>query len=250
MKISVITVAYNSASTLSDTLKSVAEQTHPEVEHILIDGGSTDRTNELINQYGKHLVRYVSEPDHGIYDAMNKGLALATGEIVGFINSDDLFFDSDSLAKIASAFEDTAIEAVYGDIVMVDPVDLRKIRRYWRPGVFEGGSFARGWMAPHPALYVRRNILNSAGGFDLSYRLQSDFDLELRLFEIMKVRVKYLPSTIVRMRMGGATTGSLRNILRGNIEAANCVRKHGFSGGLKFIAYKILRRLPQYWGRP
>jgi glycosyltransferase involved in cell wall biosynthesis len=250
MKISIITVAYNSSATLRDTLQSVAAQTHPDVEHLLIDGGSTDATSDLVNQYGKHLAKYVSEPDQGIYDAMNKGLALATGEIVGFINSDDLFFESDSLSKIACAFSDADIDAVYGDIVMVDPVQLQTIHRYWRPGLFRQGAFAHGWMVPHPTLYVRREILMASGGFNLSYRLQADFDLELRLFELMNIRARYLPSTLVRMRMGGATTGSLRNIMRGNIEAAKSVQSHGFSGGIQFIAKKIIRRLPQYWTRP
>ena len=250
MKISVITVSYNSSATLGDTLQSVAAQTHPEVEHILIDGGSTDSTSDLVNQFGRHLAKYVSEPDQGIYDAMNKGLALATGDIVGFINSDDLFFESDTLAKIASAFSDADIDAVYGDIVMVDPVKLQIIHRYWRPGMFRQGAFAHGWMVPHPTLYVRRETLMATGGFNLSYRLQADFDLELRLFELMSVRSMYLPSTLVRMRMGGATTGSLRNILRGNIEAANSVQSHGFSGGVRFIINKMIRRLPQYWIRP
>jgi glycosyltransferase involved in cell wall biosynthesis len=249
MKISIITVSFNSGSTLGDTLKSVAAQTHPEIEHILIDGGSTDNTRDLVDQHGKHLYKYVCEPDQGIYDAMNKGLALATGEVVGFLNSDDLFFESDSVAKISSAFSDPEIDAVYGNIVMVDPLQLQKIRRYWRPGIFKHGAFASGWMVPHPTLYVRRDILNSAGGFNLRYRLQSDFDLELRLFEIMKIRAKYLPSTIVRMRMGGATTGSFFNIFRGNIEASISVRSNGFSGGLRFIIFKILRRLPQYFIR-
>ena len=250
MKISIITVAYNSAATLGDTLKSVSSQTYSEIEHILIDGGSTDGTPDVVSQHGRHLARYVSEPDRGIYDAMNKGLALATGDIVGFLNSDDMFTKPSSLAEIANEFNDSEVDAVYGDIVMVDPLQLNVVRRYWRPGHYKCGACARGWMAPHPTFYVQHKILMSAGGFNLDYSLQADFDLELRLFECMKIRTKYLPSTLVCMRMGGATTGSFRNILRGNIEAAKSARSHGFSGGLRFIASKVIGRIHQYWVRP
>lgn len=133
--------------------------------------------------------------------------------------------------------------------MMVDPMQIEIVRRYWRPGAFRAGSFARGWMAPHPTFYVRRDILKSAGGFNLDYALQADFDLELRLFECMKIRTIYIPRTLVHMRMGGATTGSLMNILRGNLEAARSARSHGYYGGLRFIVSKIMSRLPQYWQR-
>jgi glycosyltransferase involved in cell wall biosynthesis len=250
MKISVITVSYNSGATLGDTLHSVKAQKYPDIEHILIDGGSTDCTAELISQQGDHLAKYVSEPDCGIYDAMNKGLALATGDIVGFLNSDDMYADPDVLSDIAEVFGVPEVDAVYGDIVMVDPQRLQAVRRYWRPGQYKNGACMRGWMAPHPSLYVRRDILLKSGGFNLSYSLQADFDLELRLFECMKIRSVYIPRTVVRMRMGGATTGSIRNILRGNIEAAKSAKSHGFSGGLFFMASKVIGRLNQYWVRP
>jgi glycosyltransferase involved in cell wall biosynthesis len=250
MKISVITVTFNSAATLADTLESVKAQTHSDIEHILIDGASTDGTADLIRMHGSHLANYLSEQDCGIYDAMNKGLALATGDIVGFLNSDDMFEAKSSLSEIANCFAAEDVDAVYGDIIMVDPLQLQVVRRYWRPGSFKAGAFARGWMAPHPTLYVRRSILLRAGGFNLDYSLQSDFDLELRLFECMKIRTIYIPRTLVRMRMGGATTGSFHNILRGNLEAAQSVESHGFSGGLSFIASKIIGRIHQYWSRP
>jgi len=250
MKISVITVSYNSAGTLVDTLRSVETQAPPDIEHILIDGGSSDGTDALVKKYGRRLARYISEPDRGIYDAMNKGLALATGDVVGFLNSDDMFADSSSLAIIANGFSSVDVDVVYGDIVMVDPLRVQVVRRYWRPGHYKTGACSRGWMAPHPTLYVRRQTLINAGGFNLDYSLQADFDLELRLFECMKIKPLYIPSTIVRMRMGGATTGSFRNILLGNIEAARSVKSHGFRGGLSFIASKVLGRLDQYFIRP
>lgn len=250
MKVTIITVAYNSAATIADTLRSVAVQTHPSIEHIVIDGASKDGTAAIVRSEGSHVARLLSEPDRGIYDAMNKGLALASGDVVGFLNSDDMLADPDSVADIAAGLGQNDVDAVYGDIVMVDPVQPVLVRRYWRPGAFQPGACARGWMAPHPTLYVRRALLQSSGGFNLAYRLQSDFDLELRLFECMKIRAKYLPRTLVRMRMGGATTGSLGNILRGNLEAARAAQCNGFPGGWRFIASKITHRIPQYWARP
>jgi glycosyltransferase involved in cell wall biosynthesis len=250
LKISVITVAYNSAATIADTVRSVSRQSYQNIEHLVIDGQSKDSTIAVVEAHRHPNLILNSEPDNGIYDAMNKGLALATGDVVGFLNSDDMLADPGSLEAIAAGFDSTEVDAVYGDIMMVDPVQLALVRRYWRPGIFQPGAFARGWMVPHPTLYVRRGLLQSSGGFNLDYHLQSDFDLELRLFECMKIRANYLPRTLVRMRMGGATTGSLRNILRGNIEAAKSAQRNGFPGGWRFIASKLASRLPQYWARP
>jgi hypothetical protein len=161
-----------------------------------------------------------------------------------------MFADLNCLSDIARSFAEPDVKAVYGDIVMVDPSQPYIIRRYWRPGPYEAGACLRGWMAPHPTFYVRRDLLMSIGGFNLDYRLQADFDLELRLFECMQIRAKYLPRTFVRMRMGGATTGSIRNIIKGNLEAAESVRQNGFVGGWRFVASKLLRKIPQYWMRP
>jgi glycosyltransferase involved in cell wall biosynthesis len=250
VKISIVTVAFNSATTIADTLSSVAAQTYPDIEHIVVDGASRDETMAIVRREGAHLARVVSEPDQGIYDAMNKGIALATGDIVGFLNSDDMLADPGAAAAIAQALADSGADAVFGDILMVDPVRLDRVRRYWRPGPHRPGALLRGWMAPHPTLYVRRQVLLDCGGFDLAYRLTADFDLELRLFEQRKIRSHYLPRTLVRMRVGGASTGNWRNVLTGNLEAAHSARRHGHSGGLGFIARKLLSRIPQFLSRP
>ena len=250
MKISVITVSYNSAATIGDTLRSVAAQTYPHVEHLVIDGGSKDATMDVVREHGSHVATVVSERDKGIYDAMNKGLAMATGDVVGFLNSDDMLADVDALARIAAGMEDSAVDAVYGDLVFVAPTDLQQVVRYWRPGDHRSGLCARGWMAPHPTFYVRRLVLAASGGFSLDYRLAADFELMLRLFEVKLIRSKYLPVTLVRMRMGGATTGSIRNVLHGNIEASRACRNNGFRGGIPFILSKITSRIPQFLSRP
>lgn len=249
MKVSVITVSFNSAATIADTLRSVAEQREVDIEHILIDGASTDGTQAIIAREGKHIAKFVSERDNGIYHAMNKGLALATGDVVGFLNADDMFATPNAVSALANAFVGDH-DAVYGDLVFVDPSDVSRVKRYWRPGPYRSGACRLGWMPPHPTFYVRRRILEANAPFDLEFRLQADYELILRLFEVAKIRAHYLPQTLVRMRMGGATTGSIRNIIRGNLEAARANRKNGFRGGPLFILSKLARRIPQFLARP
>jgi glycosyltransferase involved in cell wall biosynthesis len=250
VKISIITVSFNSAQTIEDTLKSVATQSYKNIEHIIVDGASTDMTMEIVKREGEHLAKIVSEPDNGIFDAMNRGLDLATGDVIGFLNSDDMFAHPDSLAAIAHGFLDGLVDAVYGDLVFVNPKKIERVVRFWRPGQHVSGACAKGWMAPHPTFYVRRNVLVRNGGFDTNYKLQSDFDLMLRLFEKEQIKNRYLPEVLVRMRLGGATTGSIRNIIKGNLEAARACRKAGFPGGIFFITRKIFRRFPQFFSRP
>ncbi len=250
MKISVITVSFNSAATIEDTLKSVAAQSYNNIEHIIVDGASTDLTMEIVKREGSHLATIVSEPDNGIFDAMNRGLDLATGDVIGFLNSDDMFAHPHSLAAIANGFLDGVVDAVYGDLVFVDPRKVERVVRFWRPGSHVSGACAKGWMAPHPTFYVRRDVLVRNHGFDTNYKLQSDFDLMLRLFEKERIKTRYLPEVLIRMRMGGATTGSIRNIIKGNLEAGRACQKAGFPGGIFFIARKIFRRLPQFFNRP
>lgn len=250
MKITIITVCFNSAATIADTLHSVAAQTYPEIEHLIIDGGSKDQTLDIIRLHGAHVKQLVSERDGGIYDAMNKGLRLSTGDVVGFLNSDDMLADPQVIERIARALVSPDIDAAYGDLVFVDPADTRRVVRFWRSGLHFKGACVRGWMPPHPTFYARRALLLEIGGFNQQYRLQADFDLMLRLFELRGVRSAYIPSVLVRMRTGGATTSGLGNVIRGNIEAARSCREHGFPGGLRFILTKVARRLPQFLTRP
>lgn len=251
MKISIITVCFNSDRTIRDTINSVASQIYNDIEYIVIDGGSKDRTIEIINANQSEINKLISEPDLGIYDAMNKGINLSSGEIIGFLNSDDVYYDPYVLEKIANAFmQDPSIGAVYGDLLMVSPSDLSKVIRYWRPGVYCHGLCLRGWIPPHPTFYVKRSILLSAGGFDLRYKFQSDVDLMMRLFEVIGISSTYLPSIFVKQRFGGATTGNPINILRGNLEALLSFRRNGLGLGFSFIFYKIFSRLGQFISRP
>jgi glycosyltransferase involved in cell wall biosynthesis len=249
-RISVVTVCWNSAATIEDTLRSVAGQTHPDVEHVVIDGASSDRTLEIVKRF-PHVARLVSERDRGIYDAMNKGLALATGEIIGTLNADDFYADNDALAQVAAAFADPSVEIVYGDLCYVGEHDTSRIVRYWRSSDFQPGLFRHGWCPPHPSFFVRRTAYERYGNFDLSYRIASDVDLTMRFLEVHRARARHIPRVLVSMRMGGTTNRSLRNILNQNREIWRSMKKHGLRPGLAtFLGGKILSRATQFLRRP
>lgn len=247
MKITVITVAYNSAATIGDTMNSVARQTYQDIEHLVIDGASKDQTLEVVNRQGTTRTRVISEPDKGIYDAMNKGLGNATGDIIGFLNADDLFADEQVLARVARAFEDRNVEACFGDLVYVTE-DNSKIVRYWKSCPYERGSFARGWSPAHPTFYIRKSALDRLGYFDLSYRLAADMEFMLRYLEHGALRASYLPQVLVRMRVGGATNRSVRNIVRQNLEIFRAMDKNALSySRMSFLFHKVASRLWQRW---
>jgi glycosyltransferase involved in cell wall biosynthesis len=251
MKVSVITVAYNAVHTIEDTLRSVASQDYPDVEHIIIDGGSTDGTVDIIERYRQHLAVAVSEPDDGIYDAMNKGIALASGDIIGTLNADDWYADQEVLGRVVDAFNaDPGLQAVYGDIVFVAREAPQQTVRYLQSRSYRDGLFEKGWMPPHPTLFVKQDVYQRYGVFDTAFRIQSDFDLCIRLFKVHQIKTRYLPGIMVRMRMGGVTSSSPSNVIKGNIEAYRACRKNGLDVSPLFIARKILSRIPQFFSRP
>ena len=250
MKISVVTPTYNSAATIADTLRSIAAQTHPDIEHLVIDGGSGDATLEIVQSHGGPDRKVVCEPDRGIYDAMNKGLAMATGDIVGFLNSDDMYADSQTLERVAQAMRDPQVDLVYGDIVFVAERDTSRVVRLWTSRPYVAGLCSRGWMPPHPSLYVRRAVYAKHGGYDLAFPAAADFEMALRLLDIERLRSAYVPSVQVRMRMGGQSTRSLRNIAAGSREVSRACRKHGLPGGIGFVVMRLLAKVPQFLQRP
>ena len=247
-KISVITVVYNNAATIEDTILSVASQACPRVEHIIIDGGSTDGTMDVIRKYTDKIAVVESEPDRGMYEAMNKGLRRATGDIVGFLNADDVYADSRVLEEIVHAMETQKVDACYGDLVYVDRVNVHKTVRYWKSQPYRDGLFEKGWMPAHPTFYAKRWAYEKYGGYDLAYRRQSDFELTMRFLVVHKIKSAYIPKVLVRMRSGGASRG-LWHILEGNIEAYRACRKHSLNVTPLFIAKKILSRVPQFFHR-
>jgi len=248
-KISVVTVSRNSVATIEDTILSVATQNYPRVEHTMIDGASTDGTLDIINRHRNKLTNMISEPDGGIYDAMNKGISHVTGDVIGFLNTDDVYSNTNVLSEIADIFEDATVDACYGDLVYMDE-SLRRVVRYWKSRPYRDGLFEKGWMPAHPTFFVRREVFERYGGFDPSFRLQSDFDLTMRFLSIFKIKSVYLPKVLVKMRIGGATNRSLANIIKGNIEAYQICRKNGLKVSPLFVFTKILTRIPQFFSKP
>ncbi len=251
-KISLITVCYNSGKTIEDTIKSIAIQKYTNLEYIILDGLSTDNTLDIVKNYSDIITKVISERDSGIYDAMNKGIAYATGEIIGLINSDDILADDSVLQKVSEVFSDNPeVDACYGDLCYVKYDDLTKIVRYWRSNSYQHGLFNKGWVPPHPTLYVRREIYEKYGGFDLSYRIAADFELMLRFIAVHHIETAYLPHIMVKMRLGGTTNRNFKNILLQNLEIRRALRSNNMSSSLfSFILNKGLSRLLQFVQRP
>lgn len=247
-RISVVTAVYNNRETIAAALDSALGQARADVEVIVIDGGSTDGTLEVLKPYGDRVGALVSEPDRGIYDALNKGIQRASGDVIGFLHSDDLLADNTVLSRVAAAFTDTRVGAVYGDLVYVRKDDPGSVVRYWRAGEFSRRRLAWGWMPPHPTLYVRRSVYERTGGFDTSYRIAADYDYILRLLGRGGVGVRYIPEVLVKMRTGGVSNRTLHNILRKSIEDWRALR-HNQVGGVGALAWKNLSKLPQFLGR-
>lgn len=213
--ISIITVVHNTGYALSDCLSSVEIQTYPRIEHIIIDGGSTDETLAIARKYTK-IAHLVSEPDEGVYDAMNKGIRLAQGDIVGILNADDYYTSSEVLTRVAEVFRDPAVDACYADLQYVDSCNTDRIVRYWRSGAYSLKKFYWGWMPPHPTFFVRRFLYERFGLFNLELGVASDYELMLRFLLKHKIHAVYIPDVLVKMRTGGISNSSLQNRLQAN----------------------------------
>jgi glycosyltransferase involved in cell wall biosynthesis len=247
MKISVVTVVFNAADTIADTLRSVAVQTYPNIEHIIIDGGSTDGTLGVIKQHGTHIATLVSEPDKGIYDAMNKGWQRATGNVVAFLNADDAYMHNNVVSEAAVIMAQPEWDACHGDLVYVDRQNTDRIVRYWRGHDYAPGDCLKGWMPAHPTFFARRRLFERFGGFNIAYRRQADFDLMLRWFELGHIRTLHVPHVWARMRMGGVSNNTVTGVIKGNLEAYRACKQAGFNVTPFFMLRKIASRLPQYW---
>ena len=251
MKISIITVCYNAEKTIADTLSSVKHQTYPDVEHIVVDGNSIDNTLKIIHANKDRITNLISEPDNGIYDAMNKGIRAATGDIIGFLNSDDVFAHNNVLAQIANALSDPSVKCCYGDLVYVSQNNMNHIVRYWKSREYKKGLFRRGWMPAHPTFYAKREIYEKYGLFDLRFRQAADFELLLRFMETQEATSKYIPEIMIRMRLGGVSNASMKNVYRQNVEVSSALKKHGYHVGLiSLFFHKIFSKIPQFFFRP
>lgn len=248
IKISVVTAVYNREKTVGQALGSVLAQSYPAVESVVIDGASTDGTLAVLEVYRPRLGALISERDKGIYDALNKGIKNATGDVVGFLHADDIFENSEVLAKVAAAFQDPSIDAVYGDLVYVQQDDIGQVIRYWKSGSFDYAGLSRGWMPPHPTFYVRRLVYERFGNFDTSYRVSADYDTILRFLAVERLRVKYIPEVLVRMRVGGVSNRSLKSIFLKSIEDLRVLRRNKV-GGIIALFLKNSRKVSQFWSR-
>lgn len=247
MKISVITVCYNSVFTLEDSILSVAAQSYPDLEHLIVDGGSTDGTLSIIKKHQGKISNWISEPDNGMYDAMNKGIDLATGEIIGFLNSDDIYADNSVIEQVASVFSNTSVDSCYADLVYVQKTNLDKVIRYWQSCDYREGLFERGWCPAHPTFFVRKNIYEMYGNFDLNYNMGNDVELMMRFLYKYKIESLYIPRVLVKMRTGGESNRSISNIIRQNIEVVRAGKNNGVKfSPLLFFIHKIFARFSQF----
>lgn len=248
MKISIITAVFNREATIGQAIASVRAQSWPEVEHLVIDGASRDGTLAAIERARHPGMRVVSEPDRGIYDALNKGVALARGDVVGLMHSDDFFAHDRVLETVAEAFSAPDVMAVYGDLDYVSAADESRVVRRWRSGTYSPAKLRRGWMPPHPALFLRRDLFTRHGAYDTSYRIAADYDAILRYFSREELNPVYVPDVLVKMRLGGASNRSLKALLRKSGEDYRALRSNGV-GGLPALAMKNLGKLGQFVAR-
>ncbi len=245
MKISVVTAVRNGAATLPAMLASLRCQTHRQIEHVVQDGASTDATMDVVAQEGLPETKLVSQADSGIYQAINRGIARTSGDVVGLLHADDQLAAPEVLANVATALADPAIDGVYGDLEYVARADPSRVIRRWQAGAYDRDALRRGWMPPHPTLYLRRNVFLGAGLYDPSYRISGDYDAMLRFLTSGRLRLAYLPQVMVRMKMGGVSNRSFAHILRKSREDYRAIRRHGV-GGVGTLVAKNVSKLGQF----
>jgi glycosyltransferase involved in cell wall biosynthesis len=245
VKLSVLTPVLNSEKTLHDCMKSILNQ-HADIEHIIIDGKSSDGTLKIISEYDAHVAKIISEPDRGIYDALNKGIAVSTGEVIGILHADDFFASSETLGRISGLFEKTSLDSCYGDLVYVDFHDTSRIIRYWKSDEFKISRFYHGWMPPHPTFFARRSVYEKYGGFNLTLGTAADYELMLRLLLRHQISTVYLPEIITCMRVGGESNASLASRLRANFNDRKAWRINELKPYPWTLAMKPLRKVFQY----
>lgn len=244
MKVSIITIAYNSAETIEDTIKSVTSQDYSDLEYIIIDGGSTDDTLAIVEKYKDKISKVISEPDKGIYDAMNKGVANATGELIGILNSDDIYADEKVVSDIVEKIGEK--DAIYADLVYVDRDKTDKVTRYWKSGEYKKGDFLKGWMPPHPTFFVRKKCYNDYGTYNLKLKSAADYECMLRMIHKHEISLAYLPRVITKMRVGGQSNVTVNNRVKANQEDRMAWEMNGLQPKFYTLYLKPLRKVGQF----
>lgn len=247
MKISIITITYNSAATLEQTIRSITEQTYKDIEYIIIDGKSTDGTLQIIDRYKNKISKFVSEKDGGLYDALNKGIEMATGEVIGLLHSDDFYIDENVIQKYADTFMKNKSDAVYSDLYYVDKTNTAKIIRKWKSGNYDERAFINGWMPPHPTFFVRKEIYRKFGKFNTEFTSAADYELMLRFILRNKISISYLPEYTVKMRVGGKSNVSLKNRVAANLEDRKAWEINGLKPRFYTLFLKPFRKIIQFF---
>jgi glycosyltransferase involved in cell wall biosynthesis len=246
IKVTLITVTLNSQKFLEDSIQSVMAQDYKNIEHIVIDGQSTDGTLAIINKYNDHIARWVSEKDYSMYDAINKGMRMATGDIIGTLNSDDMLASADVISNIVESFESKKVDAVYGDLVYVDPEDTTRVMRKWKGGEFNRNKFRFGWMPAHPTFYFKRSLLETCGYYETHFFTSADYEFMTRYLYYYKVSAAYVPKLIVKMRNGGMSNGNILRRLRANRRDYLAMKKNRVPLPIIVAFLKPLIKLHQY----
>lgn len=245
MKVSIITATYNSAETIADTLHSLNTQSYKNIEYIIVDGASNDNTLSVIQQRCSRVSKVISEPDRGIYDALNKGILAATGDVVGFLHSDDLFAYSDAIKDIVSRLKNSNCDALYADLQYVSKANIDNVVRFWKSGEYKKSKLNNGWMPPHPTFYMKRNLYHRFGMFDLSFKIAADYDSLLRYLSTNNVTTTYLPKVVMKMRVGGASNRSLKNIIQKTKEDIRVLKNNNLFWP-RALVIKNISKIPQF----
>lgn len=246
MKVTVIIASYNNRETIPDTIESVCDQTYTDLEYVVVDGNSTDGTVDVLKQYDDQISTWVSEKDEGIYDAMNKGLNMASGELIGFLHADDFYASYDVIKDVVEMIETENAEACYADLQYVQRNDMENVVRKWKSGSYKSGEFLNGWMPPHPTLFVKKEIYDRYGGFKTELGTAADYELMLRFIHKHEIRLAYLQETIIKMRTGGESNASVINRLKANQNDRKAWKVNGLKPRLYTLWLKPLRKIGQF----
>lgn len=243
MKVSIITVSFNSAKTIADTIESVLSQDFPGIEYIIVDGNSSDDTVKIIRQFEGRISKWISEKDQGMYDAMNKGIAMATGDVIGILNSDDVYMNNHVISELMALMQEKRAQVVFADLILVDENDDNKILRYYDSSHFHPDKFRFGWMPAHPTVFVRRELYQAVGPFSTAYQIAADYEMLIRMLAIQRASYVYLPKPVVRMRSGGASTAGISRNWILNKEIVRACKENGIYSNLFMLLFKIPTKL-------